>query len=123
MLQGLDAVVRIAHNDRQFFEVVVVLEVEPELRAHAEGFCEPRSRVGCDGPLAQHDLIDAPWRHADGPRESALQEFQWLKKLGRQKPRPDEWARAWTYLSSSFPSRLVIVHDLNVDWAGWGDAV
>src|SRR5690606_17150810 len=46
-------------------EVVVALQVDPELGRRAEVPREPQSRVGADAALSVHDLVDAPRRHPD----------------------------------------------------------
>src|SRR5690606_34284197 len=46
-------------------QIVARLEIEPELRLHPEIPAEAQGRVRGDGPLAEHDLVDPPRRHAD----------------------------------------------------------
>ena len=65
-LQYLDFAVELAGN-RIFrdLQVVVRLQVHPELRLHAEELPEPQGGIRRDSALALHDLVDAPRRHAD----------------------------------------------------------
>ena len=47
-------------------QVIVGLQVEPDLRRHAEILAEPQCRIRRDGALAVDDGADAVGRHADG---------------------------------------------------------
>src|SRR6185437_5774984 len=47
----------------RFLQVVVCLQAQPEALAGAEYGCKADCSVGADTALAQHDFIDAAWRH------------------------------------------------------------
>jgi hypothetical protein len=63
------------------FKVVVVLKVEPELRARAEVFRKPERSVGRYRAFAVDDLVYAPGRHMDIRGHPVLAESQGLYKL------------------------------------------
>src|SRR5699024_8975444 len=46
-------------------QLVVALQVDPELRRGPEALRETQRGVGCDPPLTVHDLVDPPGRHTD----------------------------------------------------------
>lgn len=54
-------------------QVVVGLQIHPELRRHPKVFAQAESDVGADGPLFPHDLVDS-------------REMQGLRQLIRGNP-------------------------------------
>jgi hypothetical protein len=62
-------------------DVVVGLEVEPELRGVSEEPREAEGGVGCDRALAEDDLVDAAGRDAGGLRDAILAEAEGLEEL------------------------------------------
>src|SRR5262245_39277459 len=69
-------------------EVVACLQVEPEPFRCPEVAGKPEGGVGADAPLAVHDLVDAPRRHADGNGDPVLGDAQ-----GRQVVLGEDLAR------------------------------
>jgi hypothetical protein len=67
-----------------YFEVVMRLQVEPELRGRSKKSREPKRSVGGDGPGAVHNFIDSPWRHANAVRQPILREPEWLDEIREQ---------------------------------------
>src|SRR6185312_14822735 len=57
-----------------YFKIIMRLQVEPELCGRSKKSCEPKRRVGGDGPGAVHNFIDSPGRHADAVRQPILRE-------------------------------------------------
>ena len=64
-----------------FLEIVVRLETHPKLLRRAKVLRKPNRGVGRDATLAEHDLIDATWRHANRPRDRILAESHRLEEL------------------------------------------
>ena len=55
-------------------EITLDLQAVPELRGLAEERAKADRHRGGDGPFAQHDLVDCPGGHADGPGHGILGE-------------------------------------------------
>ena len=53
-------------------EVAIRLNVEPELRALFEEFPQLERHLRRDGAAPQHDFVDAPRAHAQGPTQRVL---------------------------------------------------
>ena len=51
-------------------DVVVSLQIHPELGCGSKISCQPKSRVRADRPLATSDVIDASHRHLQLDREA-----------------------------------------------------
>ena len=66
-------------------QVVVVLEVQPELWAVAEEASEAQGGVRGQPPPSQDDLVDSSRVDADLQGEPVLAEFEGLQKLLLQK--------------------------------------
>lgn len=66
------------------FDVVAVLEVQPEALAGSEVPGEPQCGIGADAPLAVDDLVDSSRRYADGNRQAMLGDLKWLQILEHQ---------------------------------------
>ena len=62
-------------------EIVIGLQAEKETLRDAEIPREPQIRIRSDRPLAEDNLIDAAWRHANGSSESRLAQPQWDDEL------------------------------------------
>jgi hypothetical protein len=62
-------------------EVVMGLEVEPELRGVPEEPREEEGGVGGDRALAEDDLVDAAGRDSGGLRDAVLAEAEGLEEL------------------------------------------
>ncbi len=60
------------------------LKVQPEPLRRAEVPGETKSRVGRNAPLAENDLVDAPWRNANVLCEPVLTEAMGLEELGQE---------------------------------------
>lgn len=67
------------------FQIIVRLRTDPQLFRHAEGARQAQGRVGRDGALAEHDLVDSAQRDADGARQRVLADVQRVEKLFSEK--------------------------------------
>jgi hypothetical protein len=65
-------------------QVVIGLQLQKKSIAQAEIAGEPQVCVGGDGALAEHDLVDAPRRHADGARQRRLRQRHRLQEFLEQ---------------------------------------
>src|SRR5690606_36459007 len=75
---GLRSVVR---RDVLPFELIVALQVDPELGRRAEVPREPQRRVCGDPPLAVHNLVDPPGRDANRHSELVLCDAEALDEV------------------------------------------
>src|SRR5699024_10996059 len=64
-LKSLDRCDLLAREVLGAVQLVVALQVDPELRRGPEALRETQRGVGCDPPLTVHDLVDPPGRHTD----------------------------------------------------------
>ena len=97
------------------FDVVAVLEVQPEALAGSEVPGEPQCGVGADAPLAVDDLVDSSGWNPDRHRQAMLGDLEWLQILehqhlagvdgGHDRIVAHDGVFAWV---------LVVVDDLNV---------
>ena len=62
-------------------QVVVGLEVHPEAGRGAEEAAQAQRRVGGDGALAQHDLVDPPRRHVQRAGQPGLAQGHRFEKV------------------------------------------
>lgn len=62
-------------------QLVFVLQPHPELHGGSKYFGKAQGGVRRDAALAQHDLVDAARRHADGVGESGLADLHREQKL------------------------------------------
>src|SRR6266702_7705355 len=62
-------------------QVVMGLQVHPELRLHAKKLPEAQCCIRRDRTLALHDLVDAPRRHADALGETVLADLHSLEEV------------------------------------------
>ena len=62
-------------------QVVVVLEVEPELRCGAECLAQPQRGIGSDTGRPQRDALDARARDIHLPGQRASRQFEQHQEL------------------------------------------
>ena len=62
----------VADRALTFHQFVISLKSDKKSLGHVEVTREAQISVGGDCALAQHDLVDSPWRHADGARKCGL---------------------------------------------------
>ena len=62
-------------------QVVIGLQAQPETIADPPVAGEAQVGVGRHGALAEHDLVDPPWRHADGAGKRRLTEADGLQEF------------------------------------------
>ncbi len=67
-----------------YFQVVMRLQVEPELRGGAESARQTQGGIGSDAALALNNGVDAIRRYAQGARQGVLADFQRLEEFFQQ---------------------------------------
>jgi hypothetical protein len=95
-----------ATNERRFGaqpffdhgDIVLALQIEPELRAVAEVSAQPYRGVGGDRPLCVEDVGDATRRHAASERQTVGAELAGAE-FAFQKP---AWVRGGSHIPISF---------------------
>ncbi len=92
-----------------YFQVVVRLQVEPELRGGAESTGQTQGGIGCDAALALNDGVDAIWRDAQGARQSVLADPQRFEEFFHQNLTGMDGRNFTDHVTP-----LVIVNDFNL---------
>src|SRR5215211_5678746 len=96
-------------------EVVMALEVEPELGRGSEVPGEPQSRVCTYRPLAAHNVVHAGGIHDDILGQPVRRYLKRLKELELQDPaRVHRRVNSLSFASHGLSSSLVVVNYLNV---------
>src|SRR5690349_3867597 len=65
-------------------QVVLILQIEPELGGGAEVLAQAQGRVGSDRALAMHDLVDPARRHANADCKPVLGDLEPLDEVLHQ---------------------------------------
>lgn len=112
-MRGLDAGDEFLALAGEGAEVAFHLDAVPEGVGLAEKDTEADGHGWGDGALAEHDLVDCPWRHADGAGHGILRDAHGLEIFLQQDLAGSDGSvhgcNVWRYSGAS-----MVIHDGNL---------
>ena len=104
--QGFDPIHLCPKGFTGIFQIIIRLKAKPESFRHTKEPGQPQGRIGGDGPLPLHDLIDPSGRNVNVFRQSVLAQIHGFKKLLKKN-----FSRMNRRIISHFSSPLLMIID------------
>lgn len=104
--QGFDPIHLCPKGFTGIFQIIIRLKAKPESFRHTKEPGQPQGRIGGDGPLPLHDLIDPSGRNVNVFRQSVLAQIHGFKKLLKKN-----FSRMNRRIISHFSSPFLMIID------------
>ena len=104
--QGFDPIHLCPKGFTGIFQIIIRLKAKPESFRRTKEPGQPQGRIGGDGPLPLHDLIDPSGRNVNVFRQSVLAQIHGFKKLLKKN-----FSRMNRRIISHFSSPLLMIID------------
>ena len=104
--QGFDPIHLCPKGFTGIFQIIIRLKAKPESFRRTKEPGQPKGRIGGDGPLPLHDLIDPSGRNVNVFRQSVLAQIHGFKKLLKKN-----FSRMNRRIISHFSSPFLMIID------------
>ena len=104
--QGFDPIHLCPKGFTGIFQIIIRLKAKPESFRRTKESGQPQGRIGGDGPLPLHDLIDPSGRNVNVFRQSVLAQIHGFKKLLKKN-----FSRMNRRIISHFSSPFLMIID------------